>query len=108
MNLVKKTGLFYKLRFYPIVLTILWVFPIFNRFSYEIAGYNNNWTHFAHIICESLVGTTNMIYYALNPKVRLLIKNKIKSIFCQEELSKETSLVSNEDEENDQTSNGLP
>jgi hypothetical protein len=93
MNLVKKTTLFYKLRFYPIVLTILWIFPTFNRFSSEIANYQNNWTHCAHIGCESLVGVTNMVYYALTPKVQTILKNKFKSVFHKKEKEMLLSII---------------
>jgi len=89
MNLVKKSSLFYKLRFYPIILTILWIFPTFNRFSSQIANYHNNWTYFAHILCESLMGVTNMLYYAFTPQVQKILKNKYREIFQKKDV-KET------------------
>lgn len=105
MNIVKKTSLFYKLRFYPLILTILWIFPTFNRFSYEIGHYTSNWTHFAHIACESLVGVTNMIYYALTPKVRAILKKKYCFIFYKSH-KKDILMVTTDEKDRGSTHDG--
>ena len=84
IDTVHKNSLFNKLKFYPIVLTLLWIFPIFNRMSYEIFHYKNNWTSFAHIACESFVGITNMVFYAFSPKVKVILKNKFCSTVSSE------------------------
>ena len=83
LNIVEKSSLIYKLRFYPLIVATLWIFPIFNRFSHEIADYRNDWTHVAHICCESLLGLTNMLYYTCNPKVKNTLKQNCRSIFTK-------------------------
>lgn len=74
-NIIKSVSLFNKLRLYPIILTILWSFPIFNRFSAWIFGYNSRWTSVMHISSVGFIGFVNMVLYSMNPKVKKVLKD---------------------------------
>ena len=81
IDVLKQNSFFQKLKLYPIILTIIWVFPTFNRFSSLILGYRAEWTHIMHIFFESLIGFINMILYALTPKVKAIIKDKFQKLY---------------------------
>lgn len=66
-----------KLRFYPLVLAILWIFPTINRFFPYIFDYDKEWTYIAHIFCESLLGLANLLILALNPKNKRQLPEKL-------------------------------
>ena len=80
-NIIKQTSLFNKLRLYPIIFAILWTFPTINRISGILFDYQANWAQVMHIVCVSLFGVINMLLYAVNPKVKKVIKELIKRIF---------------------------
>lgn len=75
IQIISQTSLFRKLRLYPIIMIILWAFPIINRFSFIFFGYSGNWTHIIHILCLSLIGIINTLLFALNPKVKKVIED---------------------------------
>lgn len=77
LHIIHKTSIFTKLRYYPLILALLWIFPIINRFAPYFFDYNPVWTNLAHIICESLVGMSNMLLLALTPKARKILREKI-------------------------------
>lgn len=61
----------------------MWVFPIVNRFSTIIFGYKSEWAFILHMVFLSLMGICNTILYAFSPKVKILIKEKIKKMFMR-------------------------
>ena len=81
IGVLKQQSFFNKLRLYPIIFTIIWLFPTFNRYSTLIVGYQAEWTHIMHSFFESVIGFVNMILYALNPKVKAIIKQKLKALY---------------------------
>ena len=71
-----------KIKYFPLVLTIWWTIPTIHRLYQMIYGKDNFLLAAIHVFCESSYGFVNMILYALNPKVRSIIRNKFRSL-CQ-------------------------
>lgn len=86
INLLAKTKIFHKLIWYPIIFTIMWAFPIVNRFSTIIFGYRAEWAFILHMVFLSLMGFCNTMLYALSPKVKILIKEKIRKLFMKKKI----------------------
>lgn len=66
------------------MLTIWWTPPSINRILQMIGARDDGYAFVfdvLHIFCESSYGFCNMLMYALNPKVKKIIMEKVKKIF---------------------------
>lgn len=81
IDILKQTSsIFQKLRLYPIVFVTLWSFPLLNRLLEIFFGKALEWARILSIFCLSLIGFSHMMLYAINPKVKELLRRKFNSL----------------------------
>ena len=73
-------SLYAKIKYYPIMMAILWTPPSINRIL-QMTGNDIFMFQVLHICCECSYGFCNMMLYAINPRVKKIILNKIRKIF---------------------------
>jgi len=70
-----------KIKYFPILLIIWWSPPTIDRIIQMAGTEEIFFFDVLHIFCESSYGFCNMMLYAMNPRVKNIIMNKIRRIF---------------------------
>lgn len=75
-KLVENIDFYNKIKYFPMILIAWWSFPSIHRLYQIISGKDSLVLGVFHIFFESSYGFVNMIVYALNPKVRGILREK--------------------------------
>lgn len=85
-NLVEKNSFYEKIKYFPFFLVVWWICPMIHRIYQLIVGEESFILAVIHIFFESSYGCINMLVYAMNPKVRIIIIKKFRIFFGSERI----------------------
>lgn len=101
-KIVEKNSFYEKIKYFPCMLIIWWIFPTIHRIYQMSTGEDSFFLASMHVFCESSYGCINFLLYAMNPRVRASLVENIRRILGKEkaenmEKGDRTFLMNNSD-----------